>query len=616
MLNEARARLANTRGKKAKRKAREKQLEEARRLSALQKKRELKSAGIEVVLRLPRKKKKEMNYNTDIPFKREVPNGTFATDNERSQDNKFKGVVSLQYLENRRRDEEEEKFKEIDAKRMKKLQQKNLPEALEKINKLNDPQTIIHKSQLILPEPQVTDKDLEGISKLSNFGSMIGTNDKTSAPNVLIGEYSYREPISAIRTPKVDNSVMREAKLAASLRESQTPLIGGEESSKEYEEYLNQKRTETRQPEFKAPAPITPNVYGKQQFNAKRMSSVRDNNLNTPLRDQMSIFSFNLEINLEDNSMWEINSMTSREVSFIKPKSVRELLKSLPKPSNNYEIDLMENFEKEEEENEDMAIEDAEDIIRKEQFLEEQRKHLLDINQSSAIKRKLTIPVEVNDNYYTYKYLKNTFNAENIDDTQYEYNMVAEMIREELMNLAKNDIYKNNSEDKEMFTSEELEKAESLIFQEINQLRNPSDKMDIDDVEVTFDPKNQFYVPKEEIDSNTIIENEAENFEEDIKNYNGLLKNYDKTYKKTEILTAGYYKRYLILAHKYTEIKKEIDSEFIEQEALKVLLKQEEDGIRRRKAELLQNIKRAQESDRELQEEYSLYSSELNKLNH
>ena len=35
MLSEARARLANTRGKKAKRKAREKALDEARRLAAL-----------------------------------------------------------------------------------------------------------------------------------------------------------------------------------------------------------------------------------------------------------------------------------------------------------------------------------------------------------------------------------------------------------------------------------------------------------------------------------------------------------------------------------------------------------------------------------------------------
>lgn len=46
MLSEARARLANTQGQKAKRKARERQLEEARRLAMLQKKHELKAAGI------------------------------------------------------------------------------------------------------------------------------------------------------------------------------------------------------------------------------------------------------------------------------------------------------------------------------------------------------------------------------------------------------------------------------------------------------------------------------------------------------------------------------------------------------------------------------------------
>lgn len=51
MLSEARARLANTQGKKAKRKARERQLEEARRLAMLQKRRELKAAGITCVSR-------------------------------------------------------------------------------------------------------------------------------------------------------------------------------------------------------------------------------------------------------------------------------------------------------------------------------------------------------------------------------------------------------------------------------------------------------------------------------------------------------------------------------------------------------------------------------------
>lgn len=48
MLAEARARLANTQGKKAKRKAREKQMQEARRLASLQKRREMRAAGLAV----------------------------------------------------------------------------------------------------------------------------------------------------------------------------------------------------------------------------------------------------------------------------------------------------------------------------------------------------------------------------------------------------------------------------------------------------------------------------------------------------------------------------------------------------------------------------------------
>lgn len=64
MLSEARARLANTQGKKAKRKARERQLEEARRLAVLQKKRELKAAGI-IMRSKPKRKGMDVRY---FPF--------------------------------------------------------------------------------------------------------------------------------------------------------------------------------------------------------------------------------------------------------------------------------------------------------------------------------------------------------------------------------------------------------------------------------------------------------------------------------------------------------------------------------------------------------------------
>lgn len=77
MLSEARARLANTQGKKAKRKAREKQMEESRRLAALQKRRELKAAGIEMKIETKKRndKTRTMDYNADIPFHHVQPAG-------------------------------------------------------------------------------------------------------------------------------------------------------------------------------------------------------------------------------------------------------------------------------------------------------------------------------------------------------------------------------------------------------------------------------------------------------------------------------------------------------------------------------------------------------------
>lgn len=83
MLFEARARLANTKGKKAKRRDRERMLEETKRISLLQKRRELKAAGINVSLVAKlRKKSKEFDYNADIPFEKTPGIGLYDTTEE------------------------------------------------------------------------------------------------------------------------------------------------------------------------------------------------------------------------------------------------------------------------------------------------------------------------------------------------------------------------------------------------------------------------------------------------------------------------------------------------------------------------------------------------------
>lgn len=89
MLSEAKARLANTQGKKAKRKDRERMLEESKRISLLQKRRELKAAGIKVSLELKnRKKRQAFDYNADIPHEHTPLPGLFDTTEEEQRTEK------------------------------------------------------------------------------------------------------------------------------------------------------------------------------------------------------------------------------------------------------------------------------------------------------------------------------------------------------------------------------------------------------------------------------------------------------------------------------------------------------------------------------------------------
>jgi pre-mRNA-splicing factor CDC5/CEF1 len=138
MLAEARARLANTRGKKAKRKAREKQLEEARRLAALQKGRELKAVGL-CVGRWKRRNQM-IDYAREVPFEKQPPKGFYAVGEDESPQ-VAKGVANfnLQELEGKRRVDEERRLRNEDTRRMKRLMEENLPEAIRAIERVNNP---------------------------------------------------------------------------------------------------------------------------------------------------------------------------------------------------------------------------------------------------------------------------------------------------------------------------------------------------------------------------------------------------------------------------------------------------------------------------------------------
>jgi len=234
MLSEARARLANTQGKKAKRKAREKQLEESRRLAALQKRRELKAAGIELKYR---KKTKGMNYNADIPFHKKAPAGFWDTTEEHERElreKKDQTNVLLQKLEGKRRSDIEEAERKKDIKRQKQRKEKGeiVPQAA--LKALDEQKKVrTERRKLVLPAPQISESELEEIAKIGysseklisdSVSSNISTPLSTplSTPRLL---ETPRSQLSGGKTPVRDEMGINTPMSTSTMAGNETPRM-------------------------------------------------------------------------------------------------------------------------------------------------------------------------------------------------------------------------------------------------------------------------------------------------------------------------------------------------------------------------------------------------------
>lgn len=124
----------------------------------------------------------------------------------------------------------------MDLKRLNKLKQKNLPKAIEQTNGKNNMQLLQFNSKISLPQPTINETELTNIGKYANgsaFAEPMNRSQKQSASSILIGEYSQREILASVRqaqaaTPLVSERILKGAQDALALRESQTPLIGGQ----------------------------------------------------------------------------------------------------------------------------------------------------------------------------------------------------------------------------------------------------------------------------------------------------------------------------------------------------------------------------------------------------
>lgn len=368
MIAEARVRLANTKGKKAKRKAREKVIERARIQAMLQKERELKMAGLEYNVR--RNMRKLVDYNIEVPFKRKPINVIAEPGPEESPKvQPHVGNISLQGLEGARRDEEEEKLRKLDQKRLKKLREVDLPAALENSMKAL---TLGHlqPSKMILGEPQLNDSDLESLARLTKMQTKITCEFSQDSTKALIGNYSIRDP-TPMRTPRYEDTIMKQAQNALARKNGETPLNTGNEKIKSLQppkpnistpNTLKQRILESplrgqfqREGQMSTPRRMS-SEHGSTSTSLLRRerksggSSMREA---TPLRDEFKINSYDgissawEELrNNDEKEMAELLSLEEKQVQ-LRERILENIQTSLPAPKHSYDIEEMQEMEEE-----------------------------------------------------------------------------------------------------------------------------------------------------------------------------------------------------------------------------------------------------------------------------
>jgi pre-mRNA-splicing factor CDC5/CEF1 len=193
MLSEARARLANTQGKKSKRKARERQLETSRRIALLQKRRELKMSGINIKLKF--NKKGEMDYNADIPFERQPAEGFFDTMEEIERNAKEKEDFDprKQQIALKRKNQDDEQD-----------DRKNKKRATDSKPSISMPPPSVFRAArptLNLPEPSVNDQAVDMVVKSIKAQQGAFDDDSGQTPMVATSRPSERTGATPFKTP-------------------------------------------------------------------------------------------------------------------------------------------------------------------------------------------------------------------------------------------------------------------------------------------------------------------------------------------------------------------------------------------------------------------------------
>ncbi|VDO95206.1 unnamed protein product [Soboliphyme baturini] len=593
MLSEARARLANTQGKKAKRKAREKQLEEARRLASLQKRRELRAAGIP--WGRGRKFRRGIDYNEEIPFEKLPPPGFHnpSEDTDDSQNKSFRSLRRQDLDPKMQRDIRESEERKKDKEKMKKRKEQDMPETI--FNK-NQPER--KRSKLVLPPPQISNSELEDIIKLGRATeaareSVEESAESGSASSALLSDYSVTHTAASLRTPRVSgtgsDSILQEAKNIISLQQVETPLKGGVNTPLQATDFtgITPRRDTVQTPNTLMRTPMaftsrgeafTPDRYTPRSFTPRSISS-------TPFRDE-------LNINAEDAAVSPMDPSRVR-------KELRKGLLSLPRPRNDFEIVVPEDVPGSDTQSETEEVMDAADVILAEKL------------KMERVHRDLPRPADMNNSVM--RPIRPDLPLNDIQKAE-------ELIKKEMLIMLHHDALTDPSDeqvkiDKKNIHSKSEQTTTLLNEEKHNQFLDqcPFEPISEDD----FEKAEQLLADEEEVVKCGMGHGELSvmAYTQDYRLHMAReAKKAVKAEKKLKVLLGGYQVRAQGLIKQVQEQEDQVEIAEIEKFTFDALRKHEEFVIPKRIGNISEDVERQQEREKQLQKVFDELQLEAERL--
>lgn len=605
MLSEARARLANTQGKKAKRKAREKQLEEARRLAALQKRRELRAAGIEVNSR--KKKKRGVDYNAEIPFEKRPAIGFYDTSNE-IVDPMAPDFSKMrqQHLDGELRSEQEERERKKDKEKLKRRKEDDIPHAM-----LQNQEPTKKRSKLVLPAPRVSDEELHQVVKwgrASEVAKEVAAESGMETTDALLNDYTIT-PQAAVtpRTPAPQTDrILQEAQNMMALTHVDTPLKGG----------VN---TPLHNSDFSGAMPqaltvATPNTVLATPFKSTRTdgsvtpgfatprgavvpAAETSGNFTPSVRDK-------LNINPEEGIGAGDTPAAVKSYQSSLKQQLKKNLSSLPAPKNDYEIVVPEHEDEEmPEQAQEKMVEDQADLDKRyEEEMKAKAERELAL-RSQVIQRDFPRPQEPN-----LAVLRPPNDSYSLTDLQ----KAEELVKTEMVTMLQYDNLKNplptpkrsnlsqaqqlaflEQHPYDNFTADELTSAKDLLKNEMEVVKQGMNhgELPLDAYtqvweeclgQVLFLPNQNRYTRANLASKKERLESAEKRLEQNRAHMAKEAKRASKMEKKLKILTGGYQSRAQGLIKQLQDLFDNTDQANLELNTFKFLQEQEREALPRR----------------------------------